>query len=100
MGHWVAVRLEQPAPNVDAVGAWLEVRAGDRTSTQEVTVGGGHASGSLGWLHAGMGAAESAEVRVQWPDGTVGPWMTVAADQRVRIVRGESAPRPWTPPGG
>ena len=27
-GHWLAVRLEQPAPNVDAVGAWLEVRAG------------------------------------------------------------------------
>jgi hypothetical protein len=99
MGHWIAVRLEQPAPNVDAVGAWLEVRAGDRTSTREVTVGGGHASGALGWLHTGLGSASSAEVRVQWPDGTVGPWMTVPADERVSVVRGEATPRPWAPTG-
>jgi enediyne biosynthesis protein E4 len=97
MGRWIAVRLRQPAPNVDAVGAWLEVRAGDRTIAREVTVGGGHAGGQTGWLHTGLGGAGEAEVRVQWPDGEVGPWMTVPADQRVTIVRGEAAPRPWTP---
>ena len=43
MGHWIAVRLRQPAPNVDAVGAWVEARIGDRTVAREVTVGGGHA---------------------------------------------------------
>jgi hypothetical protein len=100
MGRWIDVRLHQPAPNVDAVGAWLEVRAGDRTTTREVTVGGGHASGALGWLHTGIGSASSAEVRVQWPDGAVGPWMTVPAGERVSIVRGETAPRLWTAPGG
>ena len=25
MGHWIDVRLQQPAPNVDAIGAWLDV---------------------------------------------------------------------------
>ena len=45
MGNWLAVRLRQPAPNVDAVGAWVEVRVGDRTRVREVTVGGGHAGG-------------------------------------------------------
>jgi hypothetical protein len=25
-GHWLAVRIRQPAPNVDAIGAWVEVR--------------------------------------------------------------------------
>jgi len=97
MGHWIDIRLQQPAPNVDAIGAWLEVRTGDRTQAREVTVGGGHASGQLGWLHTGLGSANQAEVRVQWPDGSAGPWMTVDADQRVRIVRGETAPRPWKP---
>lgn len=97
MGHWIGVKLQQPAPNVDAIGAWLEVRAGDRSVTREVTVGGGHASGQLGWLHAGLASAGQAEVRVQWPDGSTGPWMTVPAGQRVIIVRGETAPRPWTP---
>ena len=97
MGHWIDVRLQQPAPNVDAIGAWVDVRAGGRTTTREVTVGGGHASGEIGWLHTGIGSAGDADVRVQWPDGTVGPWMTVAAGERVTIGRGETAPRPWTP---
>ena len=99
MGHWIDVRLQQPAPNVDAVGAWVDVRTGDGTTTREITVGGGHVSGELGWLHAGIGSAGRAEVRVRWPDGTVGPWMAVAADARVSIVRGDPAPRPWTPTG-
>ena len=25
MGNWVAVRLEQPGPNRDAIGSWIEV---------------------------------------------------------------------------
>ena len=99
MGHWIDVRLQQPAPNIDAIGAWLDVRAAGRTTTREVTVGGGHVSGELGWLHSGIGSAADAEVRVQWPDGSVGPWMKVAADERVTIVRGETAPRPWSPQG-
>ena len=99
MGHWIDVRLQQPAPNVDAIGAWVDVRADGRTTTREVTVGGGHVSGELGWLHSGIGAAADAEVRVQWPDGSVGPWMEVGADERVSIVRGETTPRPWSPEG-
>jgi hypothetical protein len=99
MGHWFDVRLQQPAPNVDAVGAWLDVRTGDHTTTREVTVGGGHVSGELGWLHTGIGSASRAEVRVEWPDGTVGPWMTVRAGERVTIGRGDTTPRPWTATG-
>jgi hypothetical protein len=98
MGHWLGVALRQPAPNVDAIGAWLDVKIGDRTITREVTVGGGHASGELGWLHTGLGAAKEAQVRVEWPDGTVGPWSTVTADQFVTITRDSAAPEPWTPP--
>ncbi len=64
MGGWIAVRLRQPAPNVDAIGAFVEVRVGDRTTVHEVTVGGGHAGGQLGWIHIGLGDADQAEVRV------------------------------------
>ncbi len=97
MGRWIAVRLEEPAPNVDAIGAWLDVRVGDRTVVREVTVGGGHAGGQLGWLHTGLGTADSAQVRVQWPDGETGPWMTVRADQFVTIERGVAEPTAWVP---
>jgi enediyne biosynthesis protein E4 len=97
MGHWVAVRLRQPAPNVDAVGAWLEARIGDRTVVREVTVGGGHAGGQLGWIHLGLGEADTADVRVRWPDGETGPWMTLPADGFATIERGAEQATPWHP---
>jgi hypothetical protein len=97
MGGWIAIRLRQPAPNVDAVGAWVEVTVDGRTTVREVTVGGAHAGGKSGWIHAGLGGADEAEVRVHWPDGEVGPWMTVEAGRFVEIERGTTDPTPWTP---
>ncbi len=97
MGGWISVRLRQAAPNVDAVGAWAEVRVGGRTLVREVTVGGGHVSGQHGWIHAGLGAADRAEVRVQWPDGELGPWMTVRSGRFVTIERGAAEPLAWQP---
>jgi hypothetical protein len=97
LGHWLAVRVQQPAPNTDAIGAWVEVRTGQRIDMRELTIGGGHASGQLGWIHHGLGTADTADVRVQWPNGETEPWMTVAADQFVTIERGATEPTPWTP---
>ena len=97
VGNWIAVRLDQPAPNVNAIGAQLEVRLGDRTSVREVTIGGGHAGGQLGWLHTGLGDADRAELRVQWPDGETGPWITVEANRFVTIERGATEATLWSP---
>ncbi len=95
VGNWIQLRLEQPAPNVDAVGSWLDVRVGDNLWSREITVGGGHAGGQAGWIHAGLGDADRTEVRVRWPDGEVGPWVTVAANQFVTIQRGAAEAEPW-----
>ena len=100
MGHWLAVELDQPAPNVDAVGAWLEVRTDSGIIVREITVGGGHAGGQAGWVHAGLGGADRADVRVTWPDGEVGEWMTVDADQFVTITRGSAEAIALQPPTG
>ena len=97
-GHWLAIDISQPAPNVDAVGAWVDVRTDTTTTTREVTVGAGHAGGMNGWMHAGLGTAERAEIRVAWPDGEVGPWITVDADQFVGIQRGSDTATVWQPP--
>ena len=88
MGNWIALRLTQPAPNVDAVGAWVEVRIGDRVMSREQTVGGGHAGGQLGWIHFGLGQASGADVRVVWPNGETGPWQQVAANGTFTLTRG------------
>jgi enediyne biosynthesis protein E4 len=98
MGDWVAVRLQQPAPNRDAVGAWIEVRSGGRIQRRELTVGGGHAGGQLGWTHFGLGAADHLELRVQWPDGTWGPWMEASPNQFLTVARGAAQAATWHPP--
>ncbi|OFW67541.1 MAG: hypothetical protein A2Z12_00395 [Actinobacteria bacterium RBG_16_68_21] len=97
MGNWVAVQLAQAGPNRDAIGAWVEVKVEGRISSRELTVGGGHASGQLGWIHFGLGEATSAEVRVRWPDGETGPWQRVAADTFAVVERGASELRVWDP---
>ena len=98
MGDWLAVRLQQSGSNRDAIGSWIEVRIGDRTTAREVTIGGGHAGGQLGWIHLGLGQADEADVRVTWPDGETSTWLRVPADGFFTIERGASEPLRWTPP--
>jgi hypothetical protein len=98
MDHWIAVRLAEPRPNLDAIGSWLEVQVGSKTIEREVVVGGGHASGQLGWIHIGLGPAATARVRVQWPDGQVGPWLRVDADHFYGVDRAAGTAVRWEPP--
>ena len=86
-GNWLALHVMQAPPNVFAVGAWVEVRAGDVVQTQEITVGGGHVSGQAGPLHFGLGSAQSAEVRMIWPDGTASEWQEVSVDKISTLTR-------------
>ncbi len=87
MGNWLAVTPRQPGGNRFAVGAWAQVRVGDRLVERELVVGGGHGGGQLGPVHFGLGRASAAEVRVIWPDGEVGDWRRVEANQVVVIER-------------
>ncbi|HIC80803.1 MAG TPA: hypothetical protein EYP07_07530, partial [Kiloniellaceae bacterium] len=91
MGQRLGLRLRQDGGNRDAVGAWIELRSAGRVQRREVFVGGGHASGGLGWHHFGLGEAEAAEVRVRWPHGDWGPWLPVSPDRFVEVVRGDAA---------
>ena len=98
MGHWLGVQLSQPGANRDAIGSWIEVRAGDTTTQRELTVGGGHVSGQLGATHFGLGAADTAEVRVTWPDGETGSWIPVTSDQYLTLDRETGEVTPWRLP--
>ena len=97
-GHWIEVKLRQPAPNRDAIGAWLEVRRGSTVMRREITVGGGHASGQAGWIHFGLGDTENTEIRVQWPDGTWSDPYPALADRFVIVDRVKNALNYWLPP--
>jgi hypothetical protein len=95
LGHWLQVRPRQDGGNRDAIGAWLEVESLGRVQRRELVVGGGHASGLLGYQHVGLGTATRARVRVLWPGAKAGetslkrvsPWFDVVADRFYLIDR-------------
>jgi hypothetical protein len=81
MGHWLQLRLSQGGgTNRDAIGAWVEVDLGGRIVREELTIGGGHASGHLGWLHFGLGETDAVKLRVWWPFGEWSAWQSLRAD--------------------
>ena len=88
LGHWLQLALHEDGPNRDAIGAWIEVRQGDHVQSREITSGGGHAGGQLGWWHFGLGVGLDAEVRVIWPDGAQGDWAKVASDGFYDLTKG------------
>jgi hypothetical protein len=99
IGNWLALNVTQRGPNANAIGAWVEVRTtADRIQRRELTIGGGHAGGQLGWVHFGLGDAASADVRVLWPGGTAGPWMRVSANEFFSVTP-DAGPSRWMPDG-
>lgn len=95
MGAWLAIDLNQKGPNLNAIGSWIEVRVGNAVMRREVTIGGGHAGGHLGWTHFGVGTADEVDVRVVWPDRVIGPWITLDSNQFVTIDRQSGGARSW-----
>lgn len=76
-GHWIALDLISDTANTQAIGAQVSVNG----RVQQVTIGGGHASGQTGPLHFGLGDVTKADVRVTWPDGRISTY-DLAIDQR------------------
>ncbi|MEO8151991.1 MAG: CRTAC1 family protein [Rhizobacter sp.] len=74
LGGWLELRLQQDDSNRDAIGARIEIDLGGRIIGRESTIGGGHASGHLGWLHFGLGKASDVKVRVLWPHTDGNRW--------------------------
>lgn len=79
-GHFIEIGLKGEGGNRDGIGSWIEVKHDGHILRREITIGGGHAGGSLGWHHFGVGKDTDVEFRVIWPDGKADEWQKVAAD--------------------
>ena len=96
VGGWLQIRLAQDGTNREAIGAVIEIKRGDAIERREITSGGGHVSGSAGWLHFGLGDAKSAEVRVIWPNGAEGDWQMLQSGG-FSILRPGMDAEAWVP---
>jgi len=90
-GNWLAITPRNSGANTFAIGSWIELRdKTGRISTKELTIGGGHVGGQLGPIHFGLGANDTTDVRVIWPDGGVSDWIDVKANQFIALWRQDS----------
>ncbi len=96
-GNWLKLGLSQPGGNRHAVGATLLVKTDNHLQRKRIHVGAGHASGTAGFVHLGLGVAERATVQVQWPDGEWGPPLKLLANHHALVERGKVATRQWLP---
>ena len=96
-GNWLQIKLHQHGINRNAVGAKVSVKSGNTTRIRSVQVGGGHASGESGFIHVGLGVAERASIRIQWPDGQWSAAYRAFANNFLVIDRNSTEPTYWYP---
>ncbi len=97
MGNWLAIELNNGKQNISGVGAKITIKTGNVTQSRMVQIGGGHASGQAGFIHVGLGVAERAKIRVQWPNGDWSHEYRVFANNFVQIPRGKPNALYWYP---
>ena len=97
MGNWLGIELRQEGVNRDAIGALISVKTGNHVQTRKIQIGGGHASGTLGFVQVGLGVAERATIRVKWPDGAWSHEYRVFANNFAVIDRQSTTAKYWYP---
>lgn len=89
-GNWVSVRLEGTQSNRSAVGARLELKAGDLLLTDELLAGSGFASQQSARLHFGLGSRSTVDqLTIYWPGGLVETYSQLPANQLLAFREGE-----------
>ncbi|HSR70694.1 MAG TPA: CRTAC1 family protein [Acidobacteriota bacterium] len=86
--HWLRVRLRAPAPNVHALGAWVEATSAGIRQRRPVMPTRSYLSQMELPVTFGLGRNASIEsLKVIWPDGSVQEVSDVAVDQEVTIIK-------------
>jgi hypothetical protein len=85
-----SVRLIGRPPNVEAIGARVELHAGGRTQVGVVRRGGGFMAASDTALHFGLDAASRIDwIAVRWPDGSAGRFEDLPGDSVATLRQGD-----------
>ena len=86
--HWIKVKLLGTKSNRSAIGARVTAKYGGKLQAQEVLGQSSYLSVNDRRLHFGLGANESVDLDIRWPNGAAEAFTKVAADQLVTIKEG------------
>jgi enediyne biosynthesis protein E4 len=91
--HALTLRMEGKPPNLEALGAHVEISAGGRTQIGEIRRGGSLLAASDIALHFGLSSAERVDrMNVRWPDGTTTTYKQLPVDVALRLYQGDRLP--------
>jgi enediyne biosynthesis protein E4 len=90
-GHWLKVKLLGVKSNRSAIGARVIATYGGRKQVQAVTAQSSYLSVNDPRLHFGLGASQSADLEIWWPNGARESVPSLPADRLVTIREGEGA---------
>lgn len=86
--RWIKIRLRGTKSNRSALGSRVVVRAGARVQVQETMSQSSYVSANDPRLHFGLGAAESVDIEVRWPLGSMQTFKNIATNQLITLVEG------------
>jgi enediyne biosynthesis protein E4 len=93
--RWLRVKLVGTRSNRDAIGAWVKVRADQRTLWRQVMPTRGYLSQSELPVTFGLGRADRIdELTVHWPDGTVQRVESPPLNQMITVIQPDPGVRP------
>ena len=89
--HWIGFLLEGTKSNKQAVGAKINLSAGNRTYLRYVNGGNGFAGQSTTRLHFGLGQmAKFDDAEITWPSGQKQKLPSLPVDHWYKVVEGQS----------
>ena len=91
--HWIAIKLEgdpEKNSNRDAIGARIIVTANKQRLWREVHGGVAYLSMHPKQQHFGLGMADKADVRIEWPSGAISDIKALDANQVYLIKEREN----------
>jgi hypothetical protein len=83
--HWIKLKLIGTKSNRSAIGARVYCTTGNHRQMDEVRSGGSYISQSDLRIHFGIGPADTAEIEIRWPSGTVDKF--TAKSGRILTIR-------------
>ena len=96
--HWLKIQLEATTSSRSAIGSRVTARYAGRMQVQEVMSQSSFLSVNDKRLHFGLGAAETAEIEVRWPDGKRQTFPGVPAGRLTLIREGKGIVGSRKPP--